>query len=173
MSVYPSTVLYECERSRLPLCAEVASVVASHVTSLWRSYRSSGPCSVYSGATRTTGHAVRSAQPANSGGAKESVAARKPRAGSNARRGAPQVWRAVMGWYLEQRRYLENEVRKYSDPPSDRLLPDLPAHARCGPLRAPAGARMCVQVFVHPGQAPRLRASADRTAQHAGQHKSG
>ncbi|KAK9839681.1 hypothetical protein WJX81_005792 [Elliptochloris bilobata] len=41
-----------------------------------------------------------------------------------------QVWRAVMGWYVEQRKHIEHEVRKYSDPPSDRLLPDNPPHMR-------------------------------------------
>ena len=47
---------------------------------------------------------------------------------------AVQVWCTVLGWYVEQRRYIENEVRKYSDPSSDRLLPDLPAHMRCAML---------------------------------------
>ncbi|KAK9823312.1 hypothetical protein WJX72_001853 [[Myrmecia] bisecta] len=40
-----------------------------------------------------------------------------------------QVWSQVMKWYLEKRRDMESEVKKYSDPPSDRLLPDLPPHA--------------------------------------------
>lgn len=42
-----------------------------------------------------------------------------------------QVWVPVMSWYLEQRRALEQQVKKYSDPPSEHLLPDLPPHARC------------------------------------------
>ena len=42
-----------------------------------------------------------------------------------------QVWVPVMSWYLEQRRQLEQQVKKYSDPPSEHLLPDLPPHARC------------------------------------------
>jgi len=45
-----------------------------------------------------------------------------------------QVWCTVLSWYVEQRRYIENEVRKYSDPSSDRLLPDMPAHMRCALL---------------------------------------
>lgn len=40
----------------------------------------------------------------------------------------------MLSWYVEQRRYIENEVRKYSDPSSDRLLPDMPAHMRCALL---------------------------------------
>ncbi len=36
-----------------------------------------------------------------------------------------------MAWYLEKRRHLESEVRKYSEPPSDALLPDLPPQAKC------------------------------------------
>lgn len=36
-----------------------------------------------------------------------------------------------MAWYVEQRRVLEEQVKKYSDPPSEHLLPDLPNHARC------------------------------------------
>ena len=44
---------------------------------------------------------------------------------------AAQVWVPVMAWYLEQRRQLEQQVKKYSDPPSEHLLPDLPPHARC------------------------------------------
>jgi import inner membrane translocase subunit TIM50 len=35
-----------------------------------------------------------------------------------------------MRWYVGQRRRLEGEMRKYADPPSDRLLPDLPPNAR-------------------------------------------
>jgi hypothetical protein len=41
-----------------------------------------------------------------------------------------------MSWYLEQRHALEEQVRKYSDPPSEHLLPDLPLHARCAPALA-------------------------------------
>ena len=41
-----------------------------------------------------------------------------------------QVWVPLMSWYLEQRRAAEEQVRKYSDPPSEHLLPDLPLHAR-------------------------------------------
>ncbi|KAL6766283.1 TIM50 [Auxenochlorella protothecoides x Auxenochlorella symbiontica] len=40
------------------------------------------------------------------------------------------AWAAVMGWYVERRRALEGEVKKYADPPSDKLLPDLPPAAR-------------------------------------------
>lgn len=39
------------------------------------------------------------------------------------------VWADVMKWYIEQRRYVEGEVKKYSDPPSEALLPDLPPQA--------------------------------------------
>ena len=35
-----------------------------------------------------------------------------------------------MSWYVDQRRQLEETVKKYSDPPSEHLLPDLPLHAR-------------------------------------------
>ena len=41
-----------------------------------------------------------------------------------------QVWLPIMSWYVDQRRQLEETVRKYSDPPSEHLLPDLPLHAR-------------------------------------------
>lgn len=40
------------------------------------------------------------------------------------------LWASLIGWYLEQREKLESEVKKYAEPPSDRLLPDLPPHAR-------------------------------------------
>ena len=43
---------------------------------------------------------------------------------------AAQVWVPVMKWYAQQRRHLEGEMKKYADPPSDRLLPDLPPSAR-------------------------------------------
>lgn len=35
-----------------------------------------------------------------------------------------------MEWYVEKRREVERELKKYADPPSDKLLPDLPPHAR-------------------------------------------
>ena len=35
-----------------------------------------------------------------------------------------------MGWYCEKRGSAESEVQRYADPPSDKLLPDLPPHAR-------------------------------------------
>lgn len=54
-----------------------------------------------------------------------------------------QVWCAVLGWYAEQRKHIQNEIRKYSDPPSDRLLPDNPPHMRCVP-RLPQCAKQCV-----------------------------
>ncbi len=41
-----------------------------------------------------------------------------------------QLWIPLMSWYVENRRSLEEQVKKYSDPPSEHLLPDLPAHAR-------------------------------------------
>ncbi|CAL8462668.1 g2201 [Coccomyxa elongata] len=40
------------------------------------------------------------------------------------------LWVPVMSWYVEHRRTLEEQVKKYSDPPSEHLLPDLPPHAR-------------------------------------------
>ncbi|KAL0056024.1 hypothetical protein WJX82_006808 [Trebouxia sp. C0006] len=39
------------------------------------------------------------------------------------------VWLPVMEWYLEQRIYLESEIKKYQDPPSESLLPPLPQGA--------------------------------------------
>lgn len=36
-----------------------------------------------------------------------------------------------MGYYVDKRRHFESEIKKYSDPPSDALLPELPPHARC------------------------------------------
>lgn len=41
-----------------------------------------------------------------------------------------QIWIALMNKYVDYRRYMESEMKKYADPPSDRLLPDLPPHAR-------------------------------------------
>ena len=38
-----------------------------------------------------------------------------------------------MEWYLSHRRTLEAEVKKYSDPASEALLPPHPAHMRCVP----------------------------------------
>jgi len=35
----------------------------------------------------------------------------------------------VMEWYLEQRIYLQSEIKKYQDPPSESLLPPLPQGA--------------------------------------------
>lgn len=43
---------------------------------------------------------------------------------------ATHVWTSVMDWYVEKRRTLESEMKKYADPPSDKLLPDLPPHVR-------------------------------------------
>jgi mitochondrial import inner membrane translocase subunit TIM50 len=43
---------------------------------------------------------------------------------------ATNVWTSVMDWYVEKRRTLESEMKKYADPPSDKLLPDLPPHVR-------------------------------------------
>jgi import inner membrane translocase subunit TIM50 len=40
------------------------------------------------------------------------------------------LWAGVLGWYVDKRKYIESEMKKYADPPSDRLLPDLPPHAR-------------------------------------------
>lgn len=39
------------------------------------------------------------------------------------------VWLPVMEWYLEQRIYLQSEIKKYQDPPSESLLPPLPQGA--------------------------------------------
>jgi import inner membrane translocase subunit TIM50 len=41
-----------------------------------------------------------------------------------------QAWVSVMRWYADKRRHAESELQKYADPPSDRLLPDLPPNAR-------------------------------------------
>ena len=43
--------------------------------------------------------------------------------------GALQVWLPVMEWYLKQRQQIEDEMKKYQNPPSDHLLPPLPSHA--------------------------------------------
>jgi hypothetical protein len=42
----------------------------------------------------------------------------------------PQQWVSLMSWYLEKRKNILEEMKKYADPPSDKLLPDLPPHAR-------------------------------------------
>jgi hypothetical protein len=47
-----------------------------------------------------------------------------------------QAWVSVMSWYVAKRRHFEEEIRKYSDPPSDALLPELPPHARSDMWRA-------------------------------------
>jgi import inner membrane translocase subunit TIM50 len=39
------------------------------------------------------------------------------------------LWAKVLGYYVDKRKYLEGEMKKYADPPSDKLLPDLPPHA--------------------------------------------
>lgn len=39
------------------------------------------------------------------------------------------AWIPVMEWYLEQRIYLQSEIKKYQDPPSEALLPPLPQGA--------------------------------------------
>lgn len=39
------------------------------------------------------------------------------------------VLNRVMKCYIEYRKYFENEMKKYADPPSDNLLPDLPPQA--------------------------------------------
>ena len=38
-----------------------------------------------------------------------------------------------MKWYTDQRRHIEGEIKKYKDPPSEALLPDLPSQARYRP----------------------------------------
>ncbi|CAL5218977.1 g732 [Coccomyxa viridis] len=40
------------------------------------------------------------------------------------------VWVPVMSWYADNRKQLAETIKKYSDPPSEHLLPDLPLHAR-------------------------------------------
>ncbi|KAI8108416.1 hypothetical protein M9434_006442 [Picochlorum sp. BPE23] len=44
--------------------------------------------------------------------------------------GSFSIWNYVMRHYVDYRMYLENEMKKYADPPSDKLLPDLPPQAR-------------------------------------------
>ena len=41
-----------------------------------------------------------------------------------------QAWVYAMEWYAEQRQRIEDEIQKYSDPPSEHMLPELPPHAR-------------------------------------------
>ena len=41
-----------------------------------------------------------------------------------------QAWTYSMDWYAEQRQRLEDEIQKYSDPPSEHMLPELPPHAQ-------------------------------------------
>ena len=41
-----------------------------------------------------------------------------------------QVWVPLMSQYVDYRKQLAETVKKYSDPPSEHLLPDLPLHAR-------------------------------------------
>ena len=41
-----------------------------------------------------------------------------------------QAWATLLSAYAEQRAQIEAEVKKYSDPPSDHLLPDLPPQVR-------------------------------------------
>ena len=41
-----------------------------------------------------------------------------------------QTWADVLSAYAAKRSHLEAEVKKYSDPPSDHLLPDLPPQVR-------------------------------------------
>lgn len=36
------------------------------------------------------------------------------------------VWVQAMHWYLQQRRYVEERVKEFAEPPSDKLLPDMP-----------------------------------------------
>ncbi|KAG7670085.1 hypothetical protein Ndes2526B_g06470 [Nannochloris sp. 'desiccata'] len=40
------------------------------------------------------------------------------------------LWAQALSYYVDKRKYFEGEMKKYADPPSDRLLPDLPPHAR-------------------------------------------
>ncbi|KAK2080395.1 hypothetical protein QBZ16_000248 [Prototheca wickerhamii] len=40
------------------------------------------------------------------------------------------LWVPAMEWFVEQRRSVEGEMKKYADPPSEKLLPDLPPQAR-------------------------------------------
>lgn len=39
------------------------------------------------------------------------------------------IFSEMMKYYAEYRGYIENEMKKYADPPSDNLLPDLPPQA--------------------------------------------
>lgn len=37
-----------------------------------------------------------------------------------------QVWTSLVQWYIDQRSYYEDKVKEFAEPPSDKLLPDLP-----------------------------------------------
>lgn len=53
-----------------------------------------------------------------------------PRASSSQMNYYLQMWNQLMKYYVDYRVYIENEMKKYADPPSDNLLPDLPPQAR-------------------------------------------
>jgi len=40
-----------------------------------------------------------------------------------------KLWNVLARYYIDQRVYVETEFKKYADPPSDNLLPDLPPQA--------------------------------------------
>lgn len=40
-----------------------------------------------------------------------------------------KLWNVLARYYVDQRVYIETEMKKYADPPSDNLLPDLPPQA--------------------------------------------
>jgi import inner membrane translocase subunit TIM50 len=40
-----------------------------------------------------------------------------------------KMWDVLARYYIDQRVYVETEMKKYADPPSDNLLPDLPPQA--------------------------------------------
>ena len=40
-----------------------------------------------------------------------------------------KIWNVLARYYIDQRVYIETEMKKYADPPSDNLLPDLPPQA--------------------------------------------
>lgn len=40
-----------------------------------------------------------------------------------------KLWNVLARYYIDQRVYIETEMKKYADPPSDNLLPDLPPQA--------------------------------------------
>lgn len=41
-----------------------------------------------------------------------------------------QIFFSLFQWYVNKRSYFESEMKKYADPPSNSLLPDLPPHAK-------------------------------------------